>query len=142
MNKPGLLWYFALGCLFGIVLIKSEAVSWFRIQEMFRFQSFRMYGIIMSAVATAALSIWLIKRVRAQTLAGEIVSIPPKTLGKGYRYWIGGAVFGVGWALSGACPGPMFALMGGGLGGYAVAALSALAGTWLYGYLRPRLPHY
>jgi uncharacterized protein len=141
-RRPGLIPYFALGCLFGVVLIKSEVVSWFRIQEMFRFQSFHMYGTIMAAVATAALSIAILRRIGAQTLSSETISIPPKTLGKGYRYWIGGTLFGVGWALTGACPGPLFALVGGGMSVYAVAALSALAGTWLYGYLRPRLPHY
>jgi len=138
---PGPLWFFVLGCLFGIVLIKSEVVSWFRIQEMFRFQSFHMYGIIMSAIATAALSIAVLKRVHAHTLAGDAISIPPRMLRKGYRYWIGGTMFGVGWALTGACPGPLFALTGG-MSIYAVAAVSALAGTWVYGYLRPHLPHY
>lgn len=139
---PGLLWYFALGCLFGIVLIKSEVVSWFRIQEMFRFQSFHMYGIILSAIAVAGLSTALLKLMGAHTLAGEAIAIPPKTLGRGYRYWIGGTVFGVGWALTGACPGPLLALAGSGMTVYAVATVSALAGTWLYGHLRPRLPHY
>jgi hypothetical protein len=139
---PGLLWYFGLGCLFGIVLTKSEVVSWFRIQEMFRFQSFHMYGVIVSAVAVAALSIALLRRMGAQTPAGEPISIPPKQLGRGYRYWIGGTLFGVGWALTGACPGPLFALVGSGVSVFAVAVLSALAGTWLYGYLRPKLPHY
>ncbi|NOT08929.1 MAG: YeeE/YedE family protein [Gemmatimonadales bacterium] len=138
---PGLPLYFVLGCLFGIVIIKSEAVSWFRIQEMFRFQSFHMYGIMGSAFVTASLSIAILKRAGARTLAGETIAIPPKSLRKGYRYWIGGTLFGFGWALTGACPGPMFALTGSGLGVYAVAALSALAGAWLYGYLRPRLPH-
>lgn len=138
----GLLWYFALGCLFGIVLIKSEVVSWFRIQEMFRFQSFHMYGIILSAIAVAGLSTALLKLMGAHTLAGEAIAIPPKTLGRGYRYWIGGTVFGVGWALTGACPGPLLALAGSGMTVYAVATVSALAGTWLYGHLRPRLPHY
>ena len=141
-RRPGLIPYFALGCLFGVVLIKSEVVSWFRIQEMFRFQSFHMYGTIMAAVSTAALSIAILRRIGAQTLSSEAISIPPKTLGKGYRYWIGGMLFGVGWALTGACPGPLFALVGGGMSVYAVAALSALAGTWFYGYLRPHLPHY
>ena len=134
--------YFILGCLFGIVLIKSEAVSWFRIQEMFRFQSFQMYGVIISAVVVAGLSIALLKLAGVPTLAGEAISIPPKTLGKGYRYWIGGTLFGVGWALTGACPGPLFALTGAGMSVYVVAALSALAGTWVYGYVRPHLPHY
>jgi uncharacterized membrane protein YedE/YeeE len=134
--------FLLLGCLFGIVLVKSEVVSWFRIQEMFRFQSFHMYGIIMSAIVTAALSILLIKRTGARTLGGEPITIPPKKLGWGYRYWIGGSLFGVGWALTGACPGPMFALTGSGLSVYAVSVLSALAGTLLYGSWRPHLPHY
>jgi uncharacterized protein len=141
-RRPGLILYLVLGCLFGVVLIKSEVVSWFRIQEMFRFQSFHLYGIILSAVASAALSIAVLRRIGARTLTSEEISIPPKTLGRGYRYWIGGTLFGVGWALTGACPGPLFALVGGGISVYAVAALSALGGTWLYGYLRPRLPHY
>jgi uncharacterized membrane protein YedE/YeeE len=134
--------YFALGTLFGIVLIKSEAVSWFRIQEMFRFHSFQMYGVICSAVVVAGLSIALLRRAGVPTLAGESIAIPARTLGKGHRYWIGGSVFGVGWALTGACPGPLFALTGAGIGVYGVAALSALAGTWAYGYLRAHLPHY
>jgi hypothetical protein len=134
--------YFTLGGLFGIVLIKAEVVSWFRIQEMFRFQSFQMYGVIMSAVVVAAISIVLLKRAGVPTLAGETTPIPPKQLGKGYRYCIGGTLFGVGWALTGACPGPLFALTGAGMSVYSVAALSALAGTWAYGYLRLHLPHY
>jgi uncharacterized membrane protein YedE/YeeE len=140
-RRPGWLWYFVLGCLFGIVLIKSEVVSWFRIQEMFRFQSLHMYGIIVAAIVTAMLSLALLKWAGVQTLAGEAISMPPKTLGRGYRYWIGGTLFGVGWALTGACPGPLVALTGSGISVYAVAAISALAGTWSYGYLRPRLPH-
>ena len=134
--------YFALGGLFGTVLIKAEVVSWFRIQEMFRFQSFQMYGVIMSAVVVAAISIVLLERAGVPTLAGEAISIPPRTLGKGYRYWIGGTLFGVGWALTGACPGPLFALTGAGMSVYLVAAFAAVAGTWAYGYLRPHLPHY
>lgn len=141
-RRTGLFWYFVLGCLFGIVLIKSEVVSWFRIQEMFRFQSFHMYGIIMSAVAVAACSIVLLKRMGVRTLSGEAISIPPKQLGWGYRYCIGGTLFGVGWALTGACPGPMFALAGSGMAVYAIAAISAVVGAWLYGCLRPHLPHY
>ena len=134
--------YFVLGCLFGIVLTKSEVVSWFRIQEMFRFQSFHMYGVMGSAVAVAAVSIGLLRRFGVQTFTGEPISIPVKELGKGYRYWIGGTIFGVGWALTGACPGPLFALVGSGESVFAVAVISALAGTWTYGYLRPSLPHY
>jgi uncharacterized membrane protein YedE/YeeE len=140
-SRPGWLWYFVLGCLFGMVLIKSEVVSWFRIQEMFRFQSFHMYGTIFAAIVTAALSLAILRWAGVRTLAGEAISIPPKTLGRGYRYWIGGTLFGVGWALTGACPGPLVALTGSGITVYAVAAISALAGTWCYGYLRPHLPH-
>ncbi len=135
-------WYLLLGTLFGVVLVKSEAVSWFRIQEMFRFQGFHMYGIIFSAIAVAAPSIWLLRRSSVKTLTSDPIVVPPKELGWGYRYAIGGALFGVGWALCGACPGPMFALASAGLSVYVVAVLSALAGTWLYGYLRPHLPHY
>lgn len=134
--------YFALGSGFGILLTKSEVVSWFRIQEMFRFESFHMYGVMGSAVAVAAVGVALLRRAGAQTIAGEPLSIVPKELGKGYRYWIGGGLFGVGWALTGACPGPLFALAGSGVTVFFVAILSALAGTWLYGYLRPYLPHY
>lgn len=134
--------YFVLGCLFGIVLTKSEVVSWFRIQEMFRFQSVHMYGVIGSAVAVAAASIGLLRRFGVHTLTGKPISTPAKELGKGYRYWIGGSIFGVGWALTGACPGPLFALVGSGESVFAVAVISALAGTWIYGYLRPSLPHY
>lgn len=134
--------YLLLGSLFGIVLTKSEAVSWFRIQEMFRFHSFHMYGIIGSAVAVAALSGIILKRVGACAWNGEPISIPARQLGRGYRYWIGGTLFGIGWALTGACPGPLFALVGSGATVFAAAVASALAGTWVYGYLRPYLPHY
>jgi uncharacterized membrane protein YedE/YeeE len=134
--------YFVLGSLFGIVLTKSEVVSWFRIQEMFRFQSFHMYGVMGSAVAVAAVSIALLRRFDVRTLAGEPIVIPARELGKGYRYWIGGTIFGVGWALTGACPGPLFALLGSGATVFAAAVASALVGTWLYGFFRPSLPHY
>ena len=137
----GLLSYFVLGTLFGIVLTKSQVVSWFRIQEMFRFQSFYMYGVIGSALAVAALSIALIERLRMKSLTGEEIAIPPKAMGKGYRYWIGGTIFGLGWAMTGACPGPLFALIGSGVTVMIPAALAALVGTWVYGYLRPTLPH-
>jgi uncharacterized membrane protein YedE/YeeE len=108
---------------------------------MFRFQAFHMYGVIMSAVMTAALSLAILKRIGARAMTGETITIAPKTMGRGYRYWIGGTLFGVGWALTGACPGPMFALTGAGLTVYGVVVLAALAGAWLYGYLRPSLPH-
>jgi uncharacterized membrane protein YedE/YeeE len=133
--------YLLLGVCFGIVLTKSEVVSWFRIQEMFRFQSPRMYEIIASAVVVAAVSVALIKRLGVKTASGEPIAIPPKRLGLGVRYAVGGTLFGLGWALAGACPGPLFALVGSGVTVMVAAIVSALAGTWLYGLLRPRLPH-
>jgi uncharacterized membrane protein YedE/YeeE len=140
-SGPALLVYLILGIAFGIVLTKSEVLSWFRIQEMFRFQSFRMYGIIGTAVVTAAISVALIKRLGLTSVSGEVISLPPKQLGSGIRYAAGGAIFGVGWALTGACPGPLFALVGNGVSVMIMAILSALLGTWAYGLLRPRLPH-
>ncbi len=140
-KKIGLPIYLLIGIGFGIVLTKSEVISWFRIQEMFRFQSFHMYGIIGSAVVVAAISIQLIKRMKLKAANGDLISIAPKQWGGGYRYWIGGTMFGLGWALLGACPGPIFALVGNGVTVLLVALASALAGTWLYAYLRPSLPH-
>jgi uncharacterized membrane protein YedE/YeeE len=134
--------YFALGLMFGVVLTKAEAVSWFRIQEMFRFESFHMYGLMASAVAVAAISLAALTRARTVALSGEPISIQQKELGRGYRYWIGGGLFGVGWAFTGACPGPLFALIGSGAGVFVAIVASALAGTWVYGWLRPHLPHY
>ena len=134
--------YYLLGCLFGIVITKSELISWFRMQEMFRFQSFHMYGVMFSAVAVAAVSIALMRALGVRTAAGAPITIPPRTLGRGYRYWIGGTMFGIGWALTGACPGPLFALVGSGATVFLVVVVSALAGTWAYGSLRPHLPHY
>ncbi len=133
--------YPLLGLCFGIILTESEVLSWFRIQEMFRFQSPRMYEIIVSAIAVAALSIAVIKKLGVKTISGEPIVIPPKSMGKGVRYAAGGIFFGLGWALCGACPGPMFALVGNGVTVMIAAIASALAGTWLYGFLRPRLPH-
>jgi uncharacterized membrane protein YedE/YeeE len=136
-----LLAYAAVGTLFGILFTKAEVISWFRIQEMFRFQSFHMYGIIGSAVAVAATSLRLLRRFGVRTIHGDAIEVPPKTLGSGTRYWAGGTIFGLGWALTGACPGPIFALIGAGVGTMVVALASAIAGTWVYGWLRPRLPH-
>jgi hypothetical protein len=133
--------YLLLGIAFGFVLSRSEVISWFRIQEMFRFQSFRMYGIIGSAIAMAAISIEVIKRIQLNSVSGERISIPRKELGSGIRYAAGGTIFGLGWALTGACPGPLFALIGNGVSVMVAAVVSALAGTWIYGWLRPRLPH-
>ena len=137
----GLLRYLALGVVFGILLIKSDVVSWFRIHEMFRFQAFHMYGIIGSAVLTAGLSLQLIKRLGLRSFGGEDIVMPAKSLGRGTRYWLGGTLFGLGWGIVGACPGPLFALIGGGVTVMLVALLGAIAGTWVYGVMRPRLPH-
>ena len=136
-----LLTYCLLCVFFGITLTKSEVLSWFRIQEMFRFQSPRMYEIIASAVVVAAASVAVIKRLGLKTISSEPIKIPPKSLGHGVRYAVGGTIFGLGWAFTGACPGPLFALVGNGVTVIIVAIASALAGTWLYGLLRPRLPH-
>jgi uncharacterized protein len=139
--RDNLLWYFALGCLFGIVLVKSEVVSWFRIHEMFLFQSFHMYGVLGSAVAVAAAALAILERAGASALTGEPIRVDRKEMGGGYRYWVGGSLFGVGWALTGACPGPLFALIGAGSSVFIVVALSAVAGTWTYGLVRAKLPH-
>src|SRR6266542_3869355 len=121
--------YFLIGAAFGAVLLEAEAISWFRIQEMFRFESFQMYGIIASAILVAGVSLEVIKRLRLRSRAGELLALPPKKLGAGVRYIVGGAIFGVGWALTGACPGPLVALVGAGVPVMIVAILSALAGT-------------
>jgi uncharacterized membrane protein YedE/YeeE len=131
--------YLVLGTLFGIILTKSEVVSWFRIQEMFRFQSFHMYGVIGSAILVGVVSIQLIKRNRLKSLNGELITIADKKFNHGI--WIGGFLFGLGWALTGACPGPLFAQLGSGIGSAAVLILAALAGTWTYSALRERLPY-
>ncbi len=131
--------YLLVGTLFGTVLTKTEAVSWFRIQEMFRFQSFHMYGIIGSAIAVGVLSVWLIKRFQIKTINGEVIIIPDKQFSKGQI--IGGTIFGMGWALAGACPGPLYALIGAGYPVVIAGLLSAIAGTWVYSYLKPKLPH-
>jgi uncharacterized protein len=133
--------FLALGILFGILLIKSEVVSWFRIQEMFRFQGFHMYGILGSAVAVAAIGIQVVRRTGARALNGETIGIPEKEMGGGRRYILGGATFGLGWGLTGACPAPILALIGAGATAFIVVLVSALAGTWVYGHLRPTLPH-
>lgn len=133
---------FVLGVYLGVVFRKSEVISWFRIQEMFRFQSFHMYGIIGSAVAVGALGVWIIRARGLRTLAGEPIRIVKEPwTGWGAQYWLGGAIFGVGWGLTGACPGPMFALVGSGLTVMLVAIASAVAGVWTYARIRHRLPH-
>lgn len=131
--------YAAWGVLFGIVFVKAEIVSWFRIQEMFRFESFHMYGVIGTAVVVGLISVQLIKRTKAKTIYGEEIHIPNKEFNKGQIY--GGLIFGLGWAITGACPGPLFAQVGAGFGVVIVTFLSAWAGTWVYGYFRDKLPH-
>lgn len=131
--------YLAAGMLFGLLLIKAEVISWYRIQEMFRFQSFHMYGIIGSAVVTGMISVWLIRKFGIKTIYGETVEIHPKKFNKGQV--IGGLIFGFGWALTGACPGPLFALIGSGITAIIVVLIAAIAGTWVYGYFREKLPH-
>ncbi len=131
--------YSLVGILFGIVFIKAEIVSWYRIQEMFRLESFHMYGVIGTAVAVGALSVFLIKKLKIKTIYGEAVNFHPKEFNKGQIY--GGLMFGFGWAMTGACPGPLFAQIGTGVLATGVTLLSAIAGTWVYGYIRERLPH-
>lgn len=127
------------GILFGIVIVKSQVISWFRIQEMFRLQAFHMYGIIGSAIVVGMISIQLIKRFRVKTIHHELIIIPDKRF-----HWgniIGGLIFGLGWAITGACPGPLFAQIGSGFLVTVITLLSAIAGTWTYGLFRDKLPH-
>lgn len=137
--------YLLIGIYLGVIFVQSEVVSWFRIQEMFRFQSFHMYGIIGMAVAVAAVSVQILKRMGLTSATGDAIKLSPKQWGDsripGARYWIGGTIFGIGWALLGACPGPIFALLGGGISVLVMALLGALAGTWAYSALRSKLPH-
>ncbi len=131
--------FLAFGILFGIVLTKSEVISWFRIQEMFRFQSFHMYGIIGSAVVVGAISVLLLKKFRIKTSTGGEINYATKPYNKGVI--LGGAIFGLGWALTGACPGPLFALIGNGYSVIVVSLIFAVLGAWVYGLLQEKLPH-
>ncbi|MBK8348057.1 MAG: YeeE/YedE family protein [Saprospiraceae bacterium] len=131
--------YLVVGAVFGIVFVKAEIISWFRIQEMFRFQSFHMYGIIGSAIVVGAISIWMIRKFKVKTMYGEDIVIINKPFNKGIIY--GGFMFGIGWAITGACPGPLFAQVGTGASVVLVTVLSAIAGTWVYGLMRDKLPH-
>ncbi len=140
-QRERLLTYLLLGIFFGTLLVKSEVVSWFRIQEMFRFQSFHMYGILGSAVVVGAISVALIRRFGIKNVRGEPIEIKQKDVGRGYAPLLGGITFGLGWALLGACPGPLYALIGSGVTVMVVGLASAIAGAWAYGHLRPRLPH-
>jgi uncharacterized membrane protein YedE/YeeE len=132
--------YILVGCIFGIVLTKAEAVSWYRIYEMFHFQSFHMYGIIGVAVATGLIGIQLIKIKKLKDIDGNPIYIQDKEKGN-IRYWIGGILFGLGWALVGACPGPIFILLGAGVLSIGLVLLGAVFGTFLYGVLKDKLPH-
>ncbi|MEQ9164839.1 MAG: YeeE/YedE thiosulfate transporter family protein [Fulvivirga sp.] len=132
--------FFGLGILFGIILTKAEVISWYRIYEMFKFQSFHMYGVIGSAVLIGIVVIQLIKRLKIKSLSGHEIMIVPKE--RGYkRYLYGGTIFGLGWALTGACPGPMFILFGNGFLIMLAVIVSAAAGTFTYGLLKNKLPH-
>jgi uncharacterized protein len=131
--------YLLAGIVFGLVLIKGEIISWFRIQEMFRFQSFHMYGIIGTAIVVGLITTQLMKRTKATSLDGEAIEIQPKEFSKGLV--IGGLMFGFGWALTGACPGPIYTQIGAGYLPVVITLISAIAGTWLYGAMRQRLPH-
>ncbi|SIT06201.1 DUF6691 family protein [Chryseobacterium gambrini] len=131
--------YMMVGILFGIIFVKAEIISWFRIQEMFRLQSFHMYGVIGSAILTGMISVLIIKKFNIKTIYGEKISIAPKKFNKGQIY--GGLIFGFGWAITGACPGPLFAQIGTGAFAVIITLLSAIFGTWVYGYFREKLPH-
>ena len=132
--------FLAIGILFGIVMFKSEAASWFRIYEMFQFQSFHMYGIMGSALTLGVLGTYLIKKYNVKSMDGEPIRFTPKN--KSFsRYMYGGILFGLGWALAGSCPGPIYTLIGAGYLPVLVVLLGALLGTFLYGLLRSKLPH-
>jgi uncharacterized membrane protein YedE/YeeE len=131
--------YLVAGAILGIIFVKAEVISWFRIQEMFRLQSFHMYGIIGSAVLVGMLSVGLIKAFKIKTVHGENITFTKKKFNKGQVY--GGLLFGLGWGLTGACPGPLFAQIGTGATVVIVPLLSAVAGTWVYGRFRTQLPH-
>lgn len=131
--------YMITGIFFGIILTKAEVISWFRIQEMFRLQSFHMFGVIGSAVVVGAVSVFIIKKMKVQTIYGEDIQLEDKPVNKGQV--IGGLLFGFGWAMTGACPGPLFAIIGTGATVVVATMLSAIAGTWVYGLVREKLPH-
>lgn len=131
--------YLVVGVLFGIIFVKAEIISWFRIQEMFRFQSFHMYGVIGSAVVVGVVSVLIIKKFNIKTIHGETIVFSKKKFDKGKVF--GGLIFGLGWAITGACPGPLFAQVGTGFTVVVVTLLSAIIGTWVYGKFRDKLPH-
>ncbi|WP_273566173.1 DUF6691 family protein [Maribacter halichondriae] len=132
--------FLLVGIFFGIVLVKSEAVSWYRIFEMFKFQSFHMYGIIGSAVGLGILFLWLFKKLKVKSVEGKEIFLPPKDRGF-VRYMLGGTIFGLGWALAGACPGPMYILLGTGVFSMLIVITAAILGTFTYGVIKSKLPH-
>ncbi len=132
--------YLAIGIFFGIIMFKSEAASWFRIYEMFHFGSFHMYGLMGSALVLGIIGIQLIKKKNMKPIDGSKMSLNPKDKGI-KRYLIGGIIFGLGWALAGACPGPMYVLLGAGYGSILIVIFGALLGTFLYGMVKDKLPH-
>lgn len=132
--------YLFIGIFFGIIMTKSQVISWYRIYEMFRFDSFHMYGIIGSAVVLGILGVALIKKYKLKSTEGTPIIFSPKNMSIP-RYLIGGIIFGLGWAMTGACPGPIYTLIGNGFGVFLVVLLSAILGTLAYGMLRKRLPH-
>lgn len=132
--------FLIIGIVFGIVLVKSEAVSWYRIYEMFKFQSFHMYGIIGTAIITGILLLSISKKLRIKDINGHLLNVPRKD--KSFlRYIIGGSLFGLGWALSGACPGPMYILVGTGAFSMLIVIAAAMLGTYIYGIIKDKLPH-
>jgi uncharacterized membrane protein YedE/YeeE len=132
--------FILVGFVFGIVLTKAEAVSWYRIYEMFQFQSFHMYGIIMTAIAVGVIGIQIIKRKKLKDINGNLLIVQDKEKGNA-RYWIGGILFGLGWAMVGACPGPIFIMLGAGFMSVGLILIGAVLGTFLYGVLKDKLPH-
>lgn len=132
--------FILMGLIFGVVMAKSEAISWYRIQEMFRFQSFHMYGIIGTAVVLGVLVVFLIKKFKIKDAYGNPIVFKDKEKSR-FRYLIGGSIFGLGWALTGACPGPIFVNIGYGYLAMIIVAIGAIIGTYLYGLLRDKLPY-
>lgn len=132
--------FLSVGIFFGITMTKSEAISWFRIHEMFRFESFHMYGILGTAVVIGAVIIWAMKRFAVKTRRGHFVTYKPLPLNV-KRHLFAGSIFGLGWALVGSCPGPMYVLVGHGYWIIGLVLLSAILGTYVYGQVRERLPH-
>ena len=132
--------FLVIGIFFGILMTKAEVVSWYRIYEMFKFESFHMFGILSSAVIIGLVAVWFIKKRNIRSIEGTPIKFNPKNMGVS-RYLIGGIIFGLGWALTGACPGPMFVLLGQGASVIVVVLLSAVMGTFMYGLLRDKLPH-